>query len=68
MAYEMLLILGMSSGGVVFSSLISALSYIFVIMFGVYYFNDKINWKVIIGIIIVLLGTIYTVFEKEKLK
>jgi len=68
MAYEMLLILSMSAGGGGFSSLIAGLSYIFVIIFGVFYFNNNINWKVIIGIIFTILATIYTVVEREKIK
>jgi drug/metabolite transporter (DMT)-like permease len=68
MTYEMLLILSMSAGGGGFSSLIAGLSYIFVIIFGVFYFSHNINWKVILGIIFTILGTIYTVIEREKLK
>ena len=68
MTYEMLLVLSMSSGGGGFSSLIAGLSYILVIIFSVFYFNDNINWKVIMGIIFTILGTIYTVLEREKIK
>lgn len=51
-----------------FSSLIAGLSYILVIIFGVFYFSHNINWKVIMGIIFTILATIYTVIEREKLK
>ena len=68
MTYEMLLILSMSAGGGGFASLIAGLSYIFVIIFGVFYFNNNINWKVILGMIFTILGTIYTVIEREKIK
>jgi len=65
--YEMLLILIMGADGG-FSSLIAGLSYILVIIFGVFYFSHNINWKVIMGIIFTILATIYTVIEREKLK
>lgn len=68
MTYEMLLILSMSAGGGGFSSLIAGLSYIFVIIFGVFYFSHNINSKVIMGIIFTILATIYTVIEREKIK
>ena len=68
MTYEMLLILSMGAGGGGFSTLIAGLSYIIVIIFGVFYFSHNINWKVILGIIFTILGTIYTVIEREKIK
>jgi hypothetical protein len=51
--YEMLLILIMGADGG-FSSLITILSYILIIIFGVFYFNNSINSKLIMGIIFII--------------
>jgi hypothetical protein len=49
----MLLILIMGADGG-FSTLIAILSYILIIIFGVFYFNNSINSKVILGIIFII--------------
>jgi len=67
MLYELFLILGISNGGGGFSSLIAGMSYILVIIFGVYFFNDIVNNNIIISIILISILVSYVILEKNKL-
>ena len=67
MFYELFLILGIANGGGGFSSLIAGMSYILVIIFGVYFFNDIVNHNIIISIILISILVSYVILEKNKL-